>query len=148
MSLTPLQIWQGFIDGSVKPIEMISSVIPMTFLIVEKGYIKVTATAEDRHLLPSGWAHGGYCATIIDTITAGVVHTGLDANQFASTTDLNVKMIKAVPPGLALFAEATLVSQTRQLGTAEARVTDADGNLYAWGTATCMIRERRQPRQS
>lgn len=143
MALTPLQIWQGFIDGSVKPIDMITLLIPMQFLQVEPGFIRVTATAEERHLLPSGWAHGGYCATIIDTITAGAVHTVLDAGQFASTTDLNVKMIKAVPPGLQLFAEARLISQTRQLGTAEARVMDADGNLYAWGSATCMIRSRR-----
>lgn len=142
-NLTPLQMWQGFIDNSITPVDMIRDLIPINFITVEKGYIKVSITAEKKHLLPSGWAHGGFCATVIDTITAGAVHTSLEQNQIASTTDLNIKMIKAIPPGLELQAEANLISKTRKLGTAEAKITDGKGEVYAWGSATCMIRERR-----
>ena len=141
--LTPLQQWQAFVTGEASTGQMIGELIPMTFLEVTAGFIRVGTRADSRHLLPSQVAHGGFCATVIDTVTAGAVHTSLEMGQFAATTDLNVKMIRGIPEGLALFAEGRLVSKTRQLGTAEGRIVDGEGTLYAWGSATCMIRQRR-----
>jgi uncharacterized protein (TIGR00369 family) len=141
--LSPLQQWQAFVTGTARPSVMIQELIPMTFLEVEAGFIRVSTQADSRHLLPSQVAHGGFCATVIDTVTAGAVHTSLEMNQFASTTDLNVKMVKGIPEGVPLFAEGRLVSRSRQLGTAEGRIVDEEGTLYAWGSATCMIRQRR-----
>ncbi|WP_373888570.1 hotdog fold thioesterase [Massilia genomosp. 1] len=36
-------------------------------------------------------------------------------------------------------AEATVVSVGGQVGVAEARITDANGKLYAFATTTCLV---------
>jgi uncharacterized protein (TIGR00369 family) len=38
-------------------------------------------------------------------------------------------------------AEGRVVSRGRRIGTAEGRLTDADGRLLAHGTTTCLIFE-------
>ena len=142
-NLAPLERWKGFVDGTVTPVPMISEIFPMKFITVEKGYIKVTVCAEEKHLLPHKWAHGGFCATVIDTVLAAAVETSLEKGQFASTTDLNIKMSKAIPAGLELTAEAKLVTKSRSLGTAETKLVEDEGNIYAWGSASLMIRQAR-----
>ena len=42
-----------------------------------------------------------------------------------------------------MTAEATVIHAGRQTATAEGRVLDADGRLYAHATTTCLIARRR-----
>jgi len=136
---TPLQVWQSFIGAERLSTEMINSLVPLKFKIVEPGFIEVHTQADERHLLPSKIAHGGTAATILDTVTAGAIHTTLDIGFRAVTTDLNVKFIKGIPAGKPLIARATLVSKGARLGISEGKLFDEEGQLYAIATATCMI---------
>jgi uncharacterized protein (TIGR00369 family) len=140
---TPLQAWQSFIGAEKLPTDLIDSMIPLQFMIVEPGFIEVRTMADERHLLPSRIAHGGTAATILDTVTAGAIHTTLDMGFRAVTTDLSVKFITGIPPGKQLIARATLVNKSKRLGISEGKLFDEDGVLYAIATATCMIVENR-----
>ena len=106
------------------------------------------ATAGDQHLNPMGGVHGGFAATVLDSVTGCAVQTMLGPGESYGTVDLNVKMVRPLPRHETLIAMANLVNISRSLGIAEASLRDQDGKLYAHATATCMILRAREPRQA
>ena len=72
------------------------------------------------------------------------IHTTLQAGETYTTLELDVKFVRPVRAGQGLVtAEATVIHSGRQTATAEGRVLDADGRLYAHATTTCLIARRR-----
>ena len=111
----------------------------MKFVSVEKGVAIFEATADDRHINPLGGVHGGFAATVMDSVTGCAVHSMLDAGVGYGTIDLNVKMLKAVPKDKALKAEGRVISMSNSLGVSEGKLIDETGKIYAYASATCMI---------
>jgi len=101
--------------------------------------VKFTARADKRHLNPLGGVHGGFAATVLDSVTGCAVHTMLDAGVGFGTVDLNVKMLKAIPLDRELTAEGRVIHLSRSLGVSEGSIRDAEGVLFAHATATCAI---------
>ena len=137
-NLSGLELMQAMVAGQL-PMPPIAHVIPMTGVAAEHGRVVFEAQADERHLNPLGGVHGGFAATVLDSVTACAVHTVLEAGVGYGTIDLNVKMVKAVPRGVPLIAEGKVLSVSRSLGIAEGKLKYADGNLYAHATATCLI---------
>lgn len=140
-NLSGLELMQAMVAGQL-PMPPIAHVIPMTGVAAEHGRVVFEAQADERHLNPLGGVHGGFAATVLDSVTACAVHTVLDAGVGYATVDLNVKMVKAVPRGVPLIAEGRVIAVSRSLGISEGTLKDADGNLYAHATATCLIIRR------
>lgn len=136
--LSGLELMQAMVAGTL-PIASIANVIPMRGVTAEHGRIVFEAQADERHLNPLGGVHGGFAATVLDSVTGCAVHTVLEAGVGYGTVDLNVKMLKAVPRDVPLIAEGKVIFVSRSLGIAEGTLKDADGNLYAHATATCLI---------
>ena len=61
-------------DGKL-PYSPMASTIPMKVIEVEKGKVAYLVTPDERHLNTLGGVHGGFYATVIDTITGGAIHT-------------------------------------------------------------------------
>jgi uncharacterized protein (TIGR00369 family) len=72
------------------------------------------------------------------------LRTRLEANVGFVTIELNIKLLRPVPRATDLRAEGKAIHVSRRLGSAEARLFDARGNLCAFGTATFML-ERPNP---
>ena len=141
MSIAPmsgLEIMQAMIAGKI-PLASIAETIPMKGLTAEHGRVVFEATADDRHTNPLGGVHGGFAATVMDSVTGCAVHTVLEPGVGYGTVDLNVKFLKAVPRNRTLIAEGNVIHVSRSLGVAEGKLTDEDGTVYAHATATCMI---------
>lgn len=136
--LTGLEIMQGMVEG-VFPMPSIAITIPMIAVEVEKGRIVFEATADDNHLNPLGGVHGGFAATVLDSVTGCAVHSALEAGIGYGTIDLNVKMVRPVPKNTPLIAVGKVLNSSRSLSIAEGTLKDAAGKLYAHATATCMI---------
>lgn len=136
--MSGLELMQAMVEGKL-PIASIANVIPMKGVAAEHGRIVFEAQADDRHLNPLGGVHGGFAATVLDSVTGCAVHTILEPGVGYGTVDLNVKMLKAVPRGVPLVAEGKVIFVSRSLGISEGTLKDADGNLYAHATATCLI---------
>ncbi|HEY7358927.1 MAG TPA: PaaI family thioesterase, partial [Ktedonobacterales bacterium] len=57
-----------------------------------------------------------------------------------TTLEIKVNYVRAITRETGeLRSEATTLYQGGRIATAEGKVTDADGKLYAHGTTTCMI---------
>jgi len=106
---------------------------------VEEGFVRFIVKADDRLLNLMGGVHGGFSATVIDTITGCAVSTLLDEETAFATTDLNVKMIRPIQVGQELIAEGRVINRSRRLAVADGKIIDENGKIFAIGSASCMI---------
>jgi uncharacterized protein (TIGR00369 family) len=84
--------------------------------------------------------HGGFAATLIDTALGVAVMSHLPAGVSAGTVDLNVKYVRKIEPACGvLLAKGQVVHAGRTMLTAEARVEDGAGVLYAHGSGTFLV---------
>jgi len=92
---------------------------------------------------PIGTVHGGYAATLLDSACGCAVHSRLGPTQGYTTLELKVAYHKAMTESTGLVrAEGRVVTIGRRAAFAEARITDAEGRLYASATSTLLVFER------
>ena len=70
--MTGLQLLEAMCAGKIPPAS-ISETIPMQPFKVSEGQISFKAKADHRHLNPLGGVHGGFAATVLDSVTGWVV---------------------------------------------------------------------------
>ncbi len=126
--MTGLAIMQAFAQG-LFPKPPISDTVPMVF----------HATANKSHTNPLGGVHGGFAATVLDSVTGCATHTILEVGEGYGTTDLNVKMCRPIPFNQTLIAEGKVINIGRNLVISEGYIRDENGKIYAFATATNMI---------
>ena len=136
--MTGLQLLQAMADGNIPPAS-ISETIPMRPTIIEQGQITFEVKADQRHLNPLGGVHGGFAATVLDTITGCAIHTLLEAGISYGTIDLNIKMCRPIPQNQPLTAIGKVINISKNLAISEGKIVDTQGKLYAHATCTCMI---------
>jgi len=139
--MSGLELVQAMTDGKL-PHPTMADTIPMRIGDVGRGHVTFRARADGRHLNPLGGVHGGFAATVLDSVTGCAVHTMLDAGVAYGTIDLNVKMLKAIPLDQDLIAEGRVIHLSKSLGVAEASLRDAEGTLLAHATCTCAVLRR------
>lgn len=110
--------------------------------IVKVGDGTATVTAQPEAMFENqmGRMHGGYVATLIDTVMGRAVMTKLPEDTGFGTIDLNVKFIGKIDVATGLLtATANVVHAGRTMFTVEARVADSNGKLYAHGSGTFLV---------
>ena len=91
-------------------------------------------------LNPLGSVHGGWPLTLIDSATGCAVHTDLEAGFGYTTVETKANFVRPIAPdGGPVRCEGRVLSRGRQIATAEARLTSAEGKLLAHGTSTLII---------
>ena len=136
--MTGIEILHAILKGEL-PHPTMSESIPMKIMLVEKGKVVFNAIANDMHLNPQGGVHGGFAATVLDSVTGCAVHTLLGSGVAYGTIDLNIKMLRPVPKDEKLIAEGIVINLSKSLGISEGTLKSEKGKLYATSTATCMI---------
>jgi uncharacterized protein (TIGR00369 family) len=138
LSMSGIELLRAATAGEI-PLASISETMPMRPEAVEVGYVKMSARADERHLNPLGGVHGGFAATVLDSVTGCAVHTMLDAGVGYGTIDLHVKMLRPVPRDVDLIAEGRVIHLSKSLGVAEGTLKTPDDKIVAHASATCMI---------
>ena len=138
LSMSGLEFMQAMFAGSI-PFPPIADTMPLRGVSVERGHIIFSAEADDRHTNMFGSVHGGFGATIMDSVTGCAVVTTLEAGLSCVTIELHVNMIHMIPLHTKLLAEGRVIQLTHSLGVAEANIKDQQDKLYTHATATCMI---------
>ena len=137
-ALTGLQYMQAVVAKQI-PMPAMAETIPMLCTAASLGAIQFWARADARHLNRANNVHGGFTATVMDSVTSCALRTLLEPGVGFVTIELNVKLIKPVPRDTELRAEGKAINVSRKLGHAEARLFDANDNLCAHGIATFML---------
>ena len=107
---------------------------------VSEGRVVFAAEPGEYHYNPLGTVHGGVMATLLDSALGCAVQSLLPAGTTYTTLELKVNYLRPVTVKTGtIYAEGKIIHLGGRIATAEARVTDAAGKLYAHGTTTCII---------
>lgn len=137
--LSGLEMMQAMIDGGL-PHAHIAETLDFSLISVARGHVVFQGTPRLAHYNPIGSVHGGWFATLIDSALGCAVHTTLAAGQGYTTAELSLNIVRAATVDTGpLRAIGQVVHAGRQLATAEARIVDAAGKLFAHGTTTCLV---------
>ncbi len=140
--LSGLDYIRAMISGEISGQPSIAATMNMSApLAVDFGKAAMEADPADFLLNPMGTMHGGFAATLLDSVLGISIHTSLPAGMGYTTAELKVNYVRPVRTDTGrLRAEANLIHAGRRLATAEGRLIGiADGKLYAHGSTTCLI---------
>jgi uncharacterized protein (TIGR00369 family) len=137
--LSGLQLLQAMIDGRV-PGPAISQTLGFRLVEVEAGRAVFEGDTGPHLLNPLGSVHGGFALTLIDSAAGCAVHTLLAAGTGYTTVETKANFTRAISADAGTIrCEGRVLHHGRQIATAEATLTGADGKLLAHGTSTLII---------
>lgn len=137
--LPPIEYLRAIRDGRL-PDPPIARLLGMRLVRVEPGEAVFELTPAEQHYNPIGVVHGGVAFTLLDSAMGCAVQTTLPAGKGYTTLEMKANLVRAVTLQTGpMRATAHLVHAGKTTATAEARLEDAAGKLYAHGTSTCLI---------
>jgi len=139
LRMSGLAFVQGLASGAL-PLNTIARTLGYDVTEAEHGRVVVTLLQTDAHLNPAGTVHGGLTATLLDSCMGLAVQTTLPKGSAQTTLEFKISLIRPITPDTGeIRAEGRILNCGRRIGTADGRVTDAQGRLLAHGTTTCLI---------
>jgi uncharacterized protein (TIGR00369 family) len=130
---------QAIQSGELPP-PPIAALIGMTMLEVSEGRVVFSAEPAEYHYNPLGTAHGGIAATLLDSAMGCAVQSLLPAGTGYTTLEIKVNYLRPITSATGtVMCEGKIIHLGGRIATAEARLTDAIGKLYAHGTTTCLL---------
>jgi uncharacterized protein (TIGR00369 family) len=140
MELPGLESMRAIIDGTLPP-PPIARLLDFTIVEVQEGRAVFAMEPAEWMYNPIGSVHGGIAATILDSCMGCAVHTTLEAGVGYTTTDLQVRYIRAMGAATGrVLAEGRVIHRGKRTATAEGRLFVESGEtLIAHGTTGCVI---------
>ena len=134
-----IDLLRGMADGTV-PHPPIAVLLGFTVHEADACRVAMRMVSGEHLYNPIGTVHGGALATLLDSVMGCAVHTTLPAGRSYTTLEIKVNYIRAITEASGeLTAEGRVVHAGRRSAVAEGTIKDAQGRLYATGTATCLI---------
>jgi uncharacterized protein (TIGR00369 family) len=138
-TMSGLEYLQAMIRGEL-PRPPIAALLNFWLTEAETGRAVFVVEPGEYHYNPIGMVHGGLAATVLDSALGCAIQSMLPAGTGYTTIELHVNMLRPVTVQTGqLRCEGEIIHNGRRMATAQARLTDLNGKLYAHGTATCMI---------
>lgn len=139
MGMSGLDAMRALIAGQI-PQPSIATTLGFRLVEVGEGYAVFEGEPSDRILNPLGVVHGGFALSLLDSCTGCAAHTTLPAGVGFTTLETKGNLVRTMLPSTGrVRAEGRVVAQGRTIITAEGKITDAAGKLYAHGTSTLLV---------
>jgi uncharacterized protein (TIGR00369 family) len=124
--------------GEVPPAP-VCELVGFRIVLAEPSEIGIEFEPAEYHYNVVGSVHGGITCTLLDSAMSIAVHTALPADHGFATLQLNTHFVRPITVRTGLTrCEGKVTHSGARIATAEGRLVDANGKLYAHGTATCM----------
>ena len=137
--LTGMQFLQKIVAGELPPPPM-ASLLKFELVEISEGRAIFAVEPREYHYNPIGVVHGGLAATLLDSAMGCAVHSTLPAGAGYTTLEIKVNFVRPITADTGrVRAEAKLIHLGGRTATAEGRVIDEAGKLYAHATSTCLI---------
>jgi uncharacterized protein (TIGR00369 family) len=134
-----LEFLQSMMRGEV-PAPPIARLIGFQLSEVSEGKAVFTCVPGEQHYNPIGAVHGGLAATLLDSAMGCAVQSMLPEGVGYTTAELHINLVRAISATTGLIrAEAEVIHSGRRMATAQGRIVDAQGKLYAHGSTTCLV---------
>ena len=134
-----LEFLQRIVSGELSP-PPFAALLNFDLVEVSEGNATFAVNPAEYHYNPIGVVHGGLAATLLDSAMGCAVHSMLPAGAGYTTLEIKVNFIRAMTAETGrVRCEAKIVHSGARTATAEGRIIDEAGKLYAHGTTTCLI---------
>jgi uncharacterized protein (TIGR00369 family) len=138
-SMSGLDYLQGILRGDF-PAAPIAATLGFRPADFGPGFAVFEGTPERFVYNPLGTVHGGWAATLLDSAMGCAVHTTLPAGKGYTTVDLSISLVRAITDKAGrIRCEARVLHTGNSVVTAEGKVIDDAGTLYAHATTTCLV---------
>jgi len=126
-------------DGRL-PSPPIAQLMGFRLAEVEPGHAVFEITPGEQHYNPIGVVHGGLAMTLLDSAMGVCIHSRLPAGTGYTTLEAKTNLVRSITSQTGkLRAIGKVVHLGNRIATAEGRLEDAAGKLYAHATTTCMV---------
>ena len=117
-----------------------SNLMGLRLIDAADGTATIESFPSEKFYNPQMRIHGGYAAALIDSAMGSAVQTKLPAGVGYGTIEIKVSYVgKLVAETGRLRCVATVLHAGRTLFTAEARLIDDAGRMYAHGSGTFLV---------
>ena len=138
-SLSGLEYMHEMIAGRIA-VPPIMKLLGYRLAQVAEGLAVFECEPREQHYNPIGVVHGGLAMTLLDSAMGCSVHTRLPAGTGYTTLETKVNLVRPITGTTGLIrASGRVIHLGGKTATAEARLEDAAGKLYAHGTTTCIV---------
>src|SRR5882762_6659931 len=137
--MSGLEYMRKIMTGELPPSGMVQ-LLNLKLVEVSKGRAVFTVQPDERHYNGLGIAHGGLAATLLDSALGCAINAMMPAGKVFTTLEMKINYVRPITRERGeLRCEAKMIHVGGRVATAEGRIIDEDGKLYAHGTATCML---------
>ena len=137
--LSGLQYMYKLIAGEIA-VPPIMKLIGYALLEAGEGHAVFGITPGEQHYNPIGVVHGGIAMTLLDSAMGCAVHTLLPNGMGYTTLEAKTNLVRAISHETGpLRAIGKVIYRGRSTATAEARLEDVAGKLYAHASTTCIL---------
>ena len=138
-SMAGIDFLRAIRDGRL-PHPPICALLGYRLIEVEAGQAVFEIAPAEQHYNPIGVVHGGIAMTLLDSAMGCAVQTRMPAGGGYTTLEAKTNLVRAVTADTgALRAVGKVVHVGKRVATAEARLEDREGKLYAHATSTCIV---------
>ncbi|HEV7967650.1 MAG TPA: PaaI family thioesterase [Candidatus Acidoferrales bacterium] len=138
-TMSGLELLTAIMEG-VLPAPPIQQALDFRVVQVDRGRTVFAGHPKFEYYNPLGSIHGGYIAALLDSCMACAVHSTLEAGFSYATLEIKVSYVRAITSDTGeVRAEGKVIHSGKRIATADGRLFDSAGKLYAHGTTTCLI---------
>ena len=137
--LTGLEYMRMLASGELEPSGM-AELMGFRLIEVNEGHAVFAIEPDERHYNGLGIAHGGLAATILDSATGCAINTMMPAGRIFTTLEMKINFVRPIKRETGeVLCEAHVIHVGSRIATADGRIVDRQGKLYAHGSATCIL---------
>ena len=136
--LSGMQIFEAMMQGKL-PYASVGKTLDYGIISATLGEVIFQGSPQSNFLNPMGTVHGGWYGTLLDSAMGCAVHTTVPAGRGFTTAEYSVNIVRGAKVGGLYRTIGKVVHAGRQMATAEGRIVDVDGKIYAHGTTTCFL---------
>ena len=137
--LSGIEFLRKIVAGELPP-PPFASLLNFDLVELNEGTATFAVTPAEYHSNPIGVVHGGLAATLLDSAMGCAVHSTLPAGVGYTTLEIKVNFVRAMTAETGrVRCEAKVIHVGGRTATAEGRIVDESGKLYAHGTTTCLV---------
>ncbi len=139
--MSGLELFQRISTGELQPPPMVK-LLGFRLIEVEMGRIVFAGDPLEAFYNGAGVIHGGWSATLLDSALGCAVNTMMPAGRSFTTLELKINLTRPLRQEVGeVRCEARVLHVGSRTATAEGRIVDRQGKLYAHGTTTCILVE-------
>ena len=137
--LTGLEFLHRQTSGLI-PAPPVADLIGLRGTYVMPGRVSFEYRPREEHYSSLGAVHGGIVTAVLDMAMSAALQSVLDADVGLAIVELRTSFVRPVTLSTDVFrVEGTLVHSGARLATAEARLVDRTGTLYANASSSALV---------